>query len=214
MVVPFNRKEYNKGAMDGKLPPDLENPIDAVLLQLTEPLLPLLYRTGHTPNLLTTYSFLFAILAAVNLWRERLLPFAVCYVAAYLFDCLDGQFARRYAMTSALGDVYDHTTDVIGYALLLTVLVVRRRHRVGHMHAAVFAALAVLMIAFFGCQQRWAAMRPTNGASREPETLDAAVPLCRDPDWIRWLRYFGSGTMQLFLLAYLLLVFRVKDKEQ
>ena len=161
----------------------------------------MLHRTGHTPNVITTYSFAFALLAAAALARGNRATFVGCFVLAYLFDCIDGQFARRYDMASVLGDLYDHTTDVLGYLIFFGIAWARYRDRIGTADLAVFAALVLMMSVHFGCQQRWAAHRAPTA-----ESLDITKPLCRDPAWIIWTRFFSPATMQLAVMVYLVLL--------
>lgn len=101
-----------------------ENPLDVALYGVTGSLLPLFYDTGHTANDITTYSFVCGLLAVCALWQDHLAWFAGLFALSYAFDCMDGQLARAYNMTSEFGDVYDHVTDILVYVLLgVTVLV-------------------------------------------------------------------------------------------
>lgn len=75
---------------------------------VTERWLPCFRALGHTPNVITTYSFAFSLLSVVSLWHGHTALFAACFALAYVFDCADGQYARAYRMTSVNGDLYDH----------------------------------------------------------------------------------------------------------
>lgn len=44
-----------------KIPEDLENPIDSVLIAIVHIIQPYFYELGFTPNILTTFSLLFWI---------------------------------------------------------------------------------------------------------------------------------------------------------
>lgn len=47
--------------------------------------------------------------------------FCGLYVLSYVFDCIDGQYARLYGMTTDFGDMYDHISDVVVTVLVYIV---------------------------------------------------------------------------------------------
>jgi phosphatidylglycerophosphate synthase len=59
--------------------------------------------SGHTPNDITTYSFLCGLLSLGLLWHGHVWGFVVLYVLSYVFDCMDGQLARAYNMVTRFG---------------------------------------------------------------------------------------------------------------
>lgn len=61
------------------------------------------HRTGHTPNVITTYAVVFKFLACYALWKENIKVFVLSVMLAYIFDCFDGQYARRYNMVTEFG---------------------------------------------------------------------------------------------------------------
>ena len=176
-----------------------KNPIDVATVRITAPLLPLFHATGHTPNLLTTYSMLAGLGAVAALWRGNAAAFAAAYSASYAFDCMDGAFARRYGMVSAFGDAYDHGSDALVTVLLLVVLFWRHGHRVGFADAAAMGALAALMLVHLGCEQA-AGHSPVGDAATG--SLDQLRRLCPGPGAMRWTRLFGCGTVALAIVLY------------
>ena len=77
-----------------KLPPSQDNPLDLLVYRVADPWYGWLRRTGHTPNMLTTYSFVSGLLAVRCLWQWSHALFVLFSVLGYVFDCMDGQFAR------------------------------------------------------------------------------------------------------------------------
>ena len=71
------------------------------------------HRRGFTPNMLTSLGFLSSMLFAVNFhWQTASNSFLVLLIAIRMyFDYVDGLLARKHAMTSAFGDLYDHFND-------------------------------------------------------------------------------------------------------
>lgn len=197
-------------AATNKLPRDLDNPLDNWLMDASARLLPHLWESGHTPNLITTYSFVCGLGAVYALHTGGAGPvFAVLHILAYFFDVVDGQLARTYCMVSRFGDLYDHTTDAVVFVAL--AYVVWLRYRPSLAVAAVFAAFGSLTLMHLGCQQRWYNRRrappPPDGDhdtpddDHEEETLDTLERTCPGVRWLPVTRYFGAGTLQLVVIV-------------
>lgn len=190
-----------------KRPLSSEGTVDAVLLACTARLQPLLRRCGATPNALTTASLACGLVAVRAVWTDRLALFAAAHAAGYVFDCLDGQFARRYGMETAFGDWYDHVSDALVYAALLGAVVVRWGDVLQPLDVAVLALGFCLCGASLGCQQL---ERERAGGPSPPvaggELLDAYRCLCpRGPGGApppAWVSRFGSGNFTLFFIVY------------
>ena len=101
-----------------KSDPEYDDPVDFQLINLVEQLGPFFYRMGLSPNVFTTLSLIFAIASCYFLVSRAFLIAGVCWFINYFFDCVDGNFARRYNMTSEFGDWYDHISDWLTYLLM------------------------------------------------------------------------------------------------
>lgn len=180
-----------------KLPPSLENPISNVFISVADAISPALYHTGHTPNLVTAYSASCAALALVALHHGDKVGFAGLWLLHPFWDTVDGHFARKYGMTSPLGDWLDHITDSAAFLALLVVVV--RRYDMAKVPLALKLGLFVLLALFFvqmGCQQKY--------VGSTGETLDVLKPACPDASWARVTRWFGHGTLHLAIVAAVL----------
>ena len=100
-----------------KIPDNIDNPIDNILIKGADAVCPFLYRTGHTPNLITTYSLFTGVLSAYFLTKGCSYLFMIFYALSYFLDCVDGHFARKYDMTTDFGDAYDHFKDFFVFFL-------------------------------------------------------------------------------------------------
>ena len=108
----------SEGKKGRKSDPEYDDPVDFQLINLVELLGPYFYRMGLSPNVFTTLSLIFAIASCYFLVSRAFLIAGVCWFINYFFDCVDGNFARRYNMTSEFGDWYDHISDWITYLLM------------------------------------------------------------------------------------------------
>ena len=44
------------------------------------------------------------------------------YIINYFFDCVDGNYARKYNLVSKIGDLLDHLTDIIVSIIILCIM--------------------------------------------------------------------------------------------
>lgn len=185
-----------------KIESNHENPIDDIFLHITEIISPFLYTTGHTPNIITTYSFISGLISLYFLYNGNSIYFALYYMLGYFFDCVDGYFARRYAMTSKYGDLYDHFTDIVVNGLVYFYIFnkVRDFKTLTSLKISLVIGLVVLSYLAFshiGCQQKMLEKEVHD------ESLDVLQKLCPDKDHIKMSRFFGTGTLNLYIAVIL-----------
>jgi len=191
-----------------KLSADQEGPVDIVILKITEWITPFLHATGHTPNLITTYSLICGLLGAYYLWKGWLVGFVILFSLAYLFDCVDGYMARRYKQTSVFGDYYDHISDIIKVGVLLYVFFIKYSFQQLLPIGIALGLLLVLMMVYQGCAQQI-----VNGEESK-ETLDLFQKLCISNDTIHWVKYFSCGTFQVAIIAAAVYLEQTKKKRR
>lgn len=193
-----------------KLPDELQDPVDTAILGYTEHILPYLKKTNHTPNDVTTYSFICGLLSVLLLYNGCIPAFCVLFVMSYVFDCMDGQMARKYDMVTKDGDVYDHATDWIVYILIVFVMYNRYKKVTGR-----FLVLGVLILAlvgtciYTGCQQ---AYTKQNGLHATREFQDIFIPLAV-PNGIHVARYTGFGCLMLIVVVSVLFLEYAKNRD-
>jgi len=170
-----------------KLSTENEGPIDILFLTLTEWITPVLHATGHTPNIITTYSLLCGLAAAVALWNGWLGAFVALFLVAYLFDCVDGYMARRYDQMSVFGDYYDHISDIVKMLAIAGVFLCRYSFVALIPVLLAMAVLGIGSLSYLGCSQRLK-------KGGDGETLDVFQAMCNHDDRIHWVKYFSTGT--------------------
>ena len=156
--------------------------------------------------MITTYSILSGLASVYYLWYHQILAYVCLFTLSYLFDCMDGQFARQYKMTTHFGDLYDHVTDNV-VILLMVIVTVKRKQRPIPVPLLVgcIIMLALLSVSI-GCQQR------LKRSDIETETLDLAQGACRDTEWIHWSRYFGPTTCNIVFMTACAYLMHKKEK--
>jgi hypothetical protein len=185
-----------------KIPEKFENPIDNVLIDMCEYVSPSFYKHGFTPNMITTLSNISAIIVILLLLHAKYIWAAIFFILAYFFDCLDGNVARKYNMTTKFGDYYDHVSDITKTILILYTMYYINAEKFFKV-IPVIIITAILMLIHFGCQEKY-----YNG--KESDTLDFTKKLCpinldnkeSIENNMKITRYFGSGTYTIvFALA-------------
>jgi hypothetical protein len=184
--------------MAKKIPNELDDPFDNVTYGLAEKLAPWFRQTGHTPNMITTYSLITGLLACYALYKRAIVPFVILFMVSYFFDCFDGYFARRYGMTSRFGDLYDHIKDAFVYIILIFIVFKKYRKVITPANILIILLLFILFSVHMGCQQKY--YKKMNKEAQN-ETIDVYQKMCRDGNDLRYTRFFGPGMMVIFATA-------------
>jgi CDP-diacylglycerol--glycerol-3-phosphate 3-phosphatidyltransferase len=87
--------------------------------KITGPLIPLLSKTGLTPDILTWIGLFINIIAAAMVATNHLLIGGILVLFSGLFDILDGALARYINKTTRFGALLDSTFDRLSEALVL-----------------------------------------------------------------------------------------------
>ena len=188
----------------------MQDPVDTQILRHTRRILPYLKQTNHTPNDVTTYSFICGLLSVLLLYNGAVAAFCVLFFLSYIFDCMDGQMARKYDMVTKDGDAYDHATDWVVYILLFYVMYNRYKRVSGRF--VVLAVLAVALVGtcvYTGCQQ---AYTKQNGAHATREFQDIFIPLAV-PNGIHVARYTGFGCLVVIVILCVVFLEYMKANE-
>ena len=180
-----------------------ENPIDILLVKLSDKTNDFLYYTNHTPNMLTTYSFIFGLLSCYFLYKGNVNLFALLFVISYFFDVCDGNYARKYNMVSEFGDMYDHITDLSVFSILTVIIIIKYKKVISTIDVILFMISFYLMLTHMGCQQH--NCKTCNGN----ETLDSLKCLCIHKKHIHYTRYCGVGS---FILVFVCFVYYLNYK--
>ncbi len=173
----------------------MEGPLDLVCTGIAEYISPFLYKTGHTPNIVTTYSLACGLGAGYALLQGSLPWFIGLFIAAYIFDCADGYIARRYNLCTKFGDFYDHASDAIKYIFLAYVAFNRYKPSAMIPVFGVGLVFGFLMCIYLGCQQAYY----NKGDAKE--FLDVFRCLRLSDNTYKWARYFSCATLNLFMIA-------------
>ena len=181
-----------------KLPTEKEGPIDIVFLTLTEWVTPLFHATGHTPNIITTYSLLMGLGAAYYLWKGYVGIFTALFLVSYLLDCVDGYMARRYNQETVFGDYYDHVSDIMKFLVTVYVFTLKYEWKLLLPVLLCIGVLLSISCVYLGCSQKYS----KGAAMHKTETIDILMSFCSAEDTIHWVKYCSSGTLMVAVVVW------------
>jgi phosphatidylglycerophosphate synthase len=185
-----------------KIPFELENPIDNLIYLLVENTTDQFYKLGFTPNALTTISLIFSVLSikSITSSNKNYKLSALYFGISYIFDCYDGYLARKYNMISKFGDYYDHFSDIFKIIYLFIVLLKINKNKFQNM-LPYYILLGFLCCIHIGCQEKY--------YNKKTDTSSyLTIDICKDKEdainKMRYTRFFGCGTITLFLICVIL----------
>jgi phosphatidylglycerophosphate synthase len=188
-----------------KIEPIYENPIDNFIYKLVEPSSEYFRHHNFTANDITTISLLFGLLSIYFLSKKDFAPFAILYFTSYIFDCLDGYYARKYKIVTKFGDIYDHVKDISIILGICGVIVNKYDHKkIGVFSVLLLAFFLMGMFVHLGYQE---CIYNEEGNKDETVTLSFTRFSCdkkSDRNMACYTRYLGCGT---FVVAFIFLIY-------
>ena len=182
------------------LPLEYKNPLYGAVIKLSEYLSPVFRKYKMSPNGITTLSLVFGLISLWCLHQQTasgVFWFGIWYLVQYFFDCMDGYYARRYKMTSELGDWYDHLKDTFLYLAICYVLVKQYGLLTSPISICLIIGLGLLQYWYNGCLGIY---RGDSNESKRFSIMTAARRWCTHSSEstvkkrLSYLRWFGSST--------------------
>lgn len=185
-----------------KIPPELENPFDNLVIWLAQTVNYFVFiRLGFHPNLVTILSLISGLYSAWLFHYEIYVWSAFFFLLAYLLDCCDGNLARSQAKVSQFGDWLDHMSDL---TKTLAVVIAVLAHPMGFLHKLNFLVILSLLLwlSFIHLSNQEKKCKATHGG--QSPSLGYLKSLRIRGFGISLSRFFGLGTFVLWLSSYLL----------
>ena len=191
--------------MVNKLSDDIECPLDVQLYKFINTHLHLYFNIGFTPNMITTLSILFGLLAAYQIMQKKCKSAAAMVLLSYYFDCVDGKLARKYNMVTKFGDIYDHVGDLVKVVAIFAALIVgtKKIKKKQWIYLSLFLVLTIIQFLHLGYQE---AIYNKSEESIVLQLWQKIVAFDDKPhETIHFTKYFGCGTW--YLCFALLIIF-------
>lgn len=193
-----------------KIDSEYDNPIDDLIIEFVDRLTPFFKSMNYTANGITTLSLIFGVAALYHMMRKELVPFTVYATLYYVFDVMDGHYARKYNITSKWGDKYDHFKDLLigvgGVYILFT------GYDIAEYPVLILCILTLMILASLhvGCQEQ---MRNKEDRS---DTLSIFNCLSKETCKrnIGVLRWFGTGSVLVASIALVWYLHSQSEEEE
>jgi phosphatidylglycerophosphate synthase len=187
-----------------KIPCNLENPIDNLLIDLSEKVSPFFKKLGFNPNGITTLSLIFGLISVYGLYKGCVWCAVVCMLVSYFFDNLDGFYARKYNMVTKFGDYYDHIKDILVFIIYVYILYQRNKYKLTKVGWYVVLSVLIFFtgtsVLYFGCQERYYDKIKDIPSLRW--VLHIISTKEKAKNCLNLLRYVGMGTFITVLLLF------------
>ena len=140
-----------------KVPDKLNCFIDNEILYYGIKTYPIYRKFNMTPNDLTTISLLLGLISIYFFYNKFFILSSLFYFLSYVYDVLDGNYARKYKMVSKFGDLYDHFKDITVNLLLLYVFYNNMTFK-NHTNLVIFSFIITFILFItlnlhLGCQE-------------------------------------------------------------
>ena len=180
-----------------KLPDYYDDPVDIFYKKYIDIINPHFKKAGMTPNIITTISFGFGLLACYLYYKSYYISAGLSYLVSYFFDTMDGYFARIYDMGSVFGSYYDSISDNV-VVLLLLILFYNNSKISVPMKLTIILVVAIYAfgtVYHMSCQEKYVKKTNEKHVSVGLAFLDKIK--CSDFENMRYSRFFGSGVTTL-----------------
>lgn len=192
-----------------KVPDKLNCFIDNEILYYGTKTYPIYRKFNMTPNDLTTISLLLGLMSIYFFYNKFFILSSLFYFLSYVYDVLDGNYARKYKMVSKFGDLYDHFKDITVNLLLLYVFYNNMTFK-NHTNLMIFSFIITFILFItlnlhLGCQEIYLKKHKNN--KNNSDFLKFTTLLCNDKVYenMHILRYFGTGTFIVWISFLILL---------
>ena len=181
-----------------------DNFIDNIFIDIGEKLCPLFHYFNFTPNMITGINIICSMLCLYYLYIGEYKLGILFLVLTFLFDCMDGSYARGYKMETYFGDLLDHYTDYIFYMFLYYILIFKIPFVNRSYFIIMLSFLSCTTLLHYGCSEHY------NEANVKVNTqISHLIKICPNKKLITYTRLFGGGGMIVVFIA-LSLLFYVK----
>jgi phosphatidylglycerophosphate synthase len=187
-----------------KIEREVENPIDdAIIHNICEPVSNILRSKSEkiTPNMITSVGMIIGLMCIYFIYQGYYKTGFVLYWLCYIFDCLDGYYARKYDMITRFGDFFDHFRDIFVNLFVIILIFVRLKSKT--MKELYLVSLIIIII---GMVTHFAAQELNTVSPDYNECLKVLRPLCKHKDYIHYTRYMGNGTFILVVSLYIVIL--------
>jgi phosphatidylglycerophosphate synthase len=186
-----------------KIPSKFENPIDDIIIDFCDKLVEPCYKNNITPNTITIIRIILSFFVIYYLFFTCNIFIPVLGSGVfYIMDCLDGHVARSTDQVTVFGDYLDHFADIFYYLSIFLFIIIKKYNNKFFIFTS-FLLLSYGAFVHLGLQQKnYKNPKIKSEIDRSDEELLNKLNCLHnlEPKNITWTRFFGCGTLYLFIL--------------
>jgi phosphatidylglycerophosphate synthase len=179
------------------VPPDEVSPVDNLIIDAFMPLAEPAVEAGVTPNHLSLVGGALALAAIAFLAAGYTLWFVLLFGLSYVFDALDGWYARSFHLFSPYGEMLDHGKDMLVVVLLALVVVFKLRAK--PLLIVAIGLLYFVSLAAEGCTQRAVEERKRLAGVASGSDIDFVAQLCPPGTPPQVARFFAPPSFMVLV---------------
>ena len=186
-----------------KIPRKMDNFFDNILIDIVEWMNPYFKKFNFTPNMITTLSLIFGIIMNAAYNKNNYILSAFAMIFSYFFDCMDGNYARKYNMQTKFGDYYDHIKDWLVIIVFMFLFI--RKPKPIYFKIISFISMILILLGTYihvGCTEKY--IRDNNSKTVNSASLGKII-YCPNTKYLNLSKYFGCGTFNLALILIIVL---------
>jgi phosphatidylglycerophosphate synthase len=177
-----------------KVSREYQDPLDNLLYDMSDKIVPILKRFGINPNMITAFGLLCGLTTSYFLYYDKYTIAAILFGISTFCDSCDGHMARKYKMTSEFGKYFDMGSDVVRVFVLFYVMYLKnptKLYRILFISAIFF----IFSLSHLTCQQQ---------ELNEPHQLyDVIKFLCFGKKSMLITRYYGAVIFNCLLIFFI-----------
>ena len=189
-----------------KLPDEYENPFDILIYKIVIKIEPYFKKWNFSPNQITTIGNIFGIIGIYKLYQGKYIESALFYFIRYIFDCLDGYYARKYDKVTIFGDWYDHISDILILIVYIILLYIKNK-KIFSKIAIIFVLMLYLMLLHFYYQEIYYKNEKESPTINAIQKVIPTFLLPKDESDLSCklykTKYFGNGTLVIIVMLIL-----------
>ena len=189
-----------------KLPDEYENPFDILIYKIVIEIEPYFKKWNFSPNQITTIGNIFGIIGIYKLYQGKYIESAVFYFIRYIFDCLDGYYARKYDKVTIFGDWYDHISDILILIVYIILLYIKNK-KIFSKIAIIFVLMLYFMLLHFYYQEIYYKNEKESPTINAIQKVIPTFLLPKDESDLSCklykTKYFGNGTLVIIVMLIL-----------
>ena len=193
-----------------KIPSHLDHPIDNILIDIAEHLNPYFKNLNFTPNMITLLSLIFGIISITGYIYHTYIISGIMLFISYFFDCMDGNYARRYNMQSKFGDKLDHIKDWLVISFLIGGVLLHKKTSIKFKLISMFVLILLLLGSAIhtGCTEEYIRKhKPKNKKGNQIQNSDmiGIVSFCPNIEFLKKSRYLGTASFTIGIIIIIIL---------